>query len=248
MNGYALVLHLVGHALQFFQALTRAQAARTEAELVGPEEAPVGVPERESYKMVIGDFLRIKFFYYPQHDVDVTVRPDGMVSIPLVGEVVAEGMEPSELEGIIRARYAEVLAAPDVTVIVAEFANQTFVVFGEVEKPGAYPLDGSMTLVDAVARAGGLKVTGRAGSVILMRRTPTGEYSGQKVDLDAILKAEVSDMIPLQARDVVYVPMTTIAKVDVFVDQFFQQLSPAWLFYLYGHQVLTSGGKFVIGD
>jgi protein involved in polysaccharide export with SLBB domain len=222
--------------------------ATADAEAPGPVEPRIEVPEGASYVIGVGDVLRIDFFYYPQYNVDATVRPDGVVSIPLVGEIMARGMKPSEVEDIIRARYAQVVAEPEVTVMVIEFADQTVFVFGQVEKPGAYPLSGRMTLLDAVAGAGGIRETGKSGSVILMRRTGTGEYIGRRVDLKATLAAETAATIPLEARDVVYVPMTTIAKVDVFVDQFFRQLSPGWLFYLYGHQALTREGRFVIGE
>jgi protein involved in polysaccharide export with SLBB domain len=166
----------------------------------------------------------------------------------LVGEVMAAGMKPTDLETVIRSRYAEVVAEPEVAVIVAEFADQTIFVFGEVQKPGAYPLAGSMTLLDALARAGGVAETGKAGSVILMRRTDTGDYSGRKVDLNAVLGTEAVESTPLMPRDVIYVPKTAIAKVDLFVSQFFRELSPAWLFYLYGHQVLTREGRVIIGQ
>jgi polysaccharide export outer membrane protein len=216
--------------------------------LTAAPEAEVRVPEREPYRMVVGDVLVIKFFYYPEHNVEVTVRPDGRVTIPLVGEVMAAGMKPTDLETVIRSRYAEVVAEPEVAVIVAEFADQTIFVFGEVQKPGAYPLAGSMTLLDALARAGGVAETGKAGSVILMRRTDTGDYSGRKVDLNAVLGTEAVESTPLMPRDVIYVPKTAIAKVDLFVSQFFRELSPAWLFYLYGHQVLTREGRVIIGQ
>jgi polysaccharide export outer membrane protein len=209
-------------------------------------EATIRMPEREPYTIVAGDALIVRFFYYPQHNVDVVVRPDGMVSIPLVGEVMAEGMRPSALEAIIRERYAEVIAEPEVSVMIHEFGDQSVFVFGEVNKPGAYPLQGSMTLVDAIARAGGLATTGNAGNVILMRRGALGEYSGRKVDLKAIIDPEGTERIHLQPRDVIYVPMTAIAKVDLFVEQYFKNLSPALLFYLYGHDVVTKEGNLIV--
>ncbi|MFH1313600.1 MAG: polysaccharide biosynthesis/export family protein [Candidatus Eisenbacteria bacterium] len=211
-------------------------------------EIEVGVLEREPYTIVAGDVLTLRFFYYPQHNVEVMVRPDGIVTIPLVGEVMAEGMKPLEIEAIVRARYAEILAEPEVTVLVSEFADQTVFVLGEVSKPGAYPLKGSMTLVDAIARAGGFTVNGKAGSVILMRRNGSGEYSGRKVDLNSVISAEGTERIHLMARDVVFVPMTAIAKVDLFVEQYFKKLSPALLFYLYGYDVWARKGGVIVRD
>jgi polysaccharide export outer membrane protein len=169
-----------------------------------------------------------------------------MVTIPLLGEVMVEGMKPTELEAIVRARYAEAVAEPEVAVIVSQFADQTVFVFGEVKRPGAYPLQGSMTVVDAVARAGGIAVTGNAGSVILMRRNGAEEYSGRKVDLDAVISEEGTERIHLMPSDVIFVPMTAIAKVDLFVEQYFKNLSPALLFYLYVNDVATREGSVII--
>jgi polysaccharide export outer membrane protein len=195
----------------------------------------------------VGDVLSITFFYYPRYNVLVTVRPDGMVTVPLLGEVRAEGVRPAELESLIRSRYAEVVAEPEVAVIVAEFADQRVFVFGEVNKPGMYPLMGAMTLIDAIAQAGGIATTGKSGSVILMRRSETGEYAGQKVDIASVLESENSQSIRLMPIDIVYVPMKAIAKVDLFVEQFFKDLTPAMLFYMYGRDIVTKDGEVIIG-
>ena len=222
--------------------------AMAEPPLAGQAEVELRMPERRPYTFTTGDTFALRFFYYPQYNVELVVRPDGMVTIPLVGEVRVEGMKPAGLQAMIKARYAEVVAEPEVTVIVTQFADQTVFVLGEVKRPGAYPLKGSMTVVDVVAQAGGLAVTGNAGSVILMRRNGAEKYSGRKVDLDAAISEEGTERIHLRPSDVVFVPMTAIAKVDLFVEQYFKNLSPALLFYLYGHDVATTEGSVILRD
>lgn len=205
------------------------------------------LPEREPYRMSVGDFIGVRFFYYPAYNVSLIVRPDGYVTVPLVGEVRAEGMKPSELEAIVRAKYAEVLAAPEVSVIVTEFADQRIFVFGEVYDAGAYDLRGSSTVLDAVAEAGGITYNGRNDSIILIRQQPDGMFSGTRVNLQDLLAGRPAENMVLRPRDIVYVPMTFIAKVDVFVDQFFKKITPAWYFFIAGREVLNPEGRYIIG-
>lgn len=212
------------------------------------EENPIVLPERPVYKIGVGDILLIKFFYYPNYDIDVTVRPDGMVTIPLVGEVKAEGMTPLELEQVIRAKYAEILVEPEVSVIVRYFAQQRVFVFGEVRNPGAIAYSGAMTIIDAIASAGGHSTSAKLGSVILMRRQPDGNYVGSRLNLQAMLEGKEPKITYLMPQDIVYVPMSNIAKVNVFVEQFFARITPAWLFMIYGREAIERTGNLIIRD
>lgn len=221
---------------------------RTQAPVVSRVENPIVLPERPVYKIAVGDILLIKFFYYPNYDIDVTVRPDGMVTIPLVGEVQAEGMTPSELEQVIRSKYAKILVEPEVSVIVRYFAQQRIFVFGEVRSPGAIPYSGAMTIVDAIASAGGHSTSAKLSSVILMRRQPDGKYVGSRLNLQAMLEGKEPDIAYLMPQDIVYVPMSNIAKVNVFVEQFFARITPAWLFLIYGREAIERTGNLIIRD
>jgi polysaccharide export outer membrane protein len=203
-------------------------------------------PEPEPYRMGVGDAMSVKFFYYPPYDFHALIRPDGIVKIPLVGEVKAAGMRPLELEELIRTRYSEMLAEPEVSVMITDFANQRVFVFGEVEAPGAYPLMGNMTVLDAIVGAGGFKATGLKDSVILMRKSADGRYVAKRVDIASRIAGRESDAIYLAATDVVYVPMSAIGKLDQFVDQFFNKITPTWRFYLLGREVVDPEGQTII--
>jgi polysaccharide export outer membrane protein len=209
-------------------------------------EVVIEFPEPQPYRLSIGDEMAVRFFYYPTYDVGAVVRPDGMVTIPLLGEVKAAGTTPVELEGLIRARYADVLAEPEVSVMVTQFASQRFFIFGEVAAPGAYPLMGNVTVMDAIAQSGNVNDSGRMDSIILMRKTPDGRYVGRKVDLLAKLSGRDAEVVYVAPTDVIFVPMSTIGKVDQFVDLFFNRLSPAWRFYLLGREVIDSEGQTII--
>ena len=221
---------------------------KPEPNLDVAEETRIWVPEREPYRLTVGDDLSVRFFYYSHYNVNATVRPDGMITVPLVGELKAEGKRPKELEDIIRTRYAEVLAEPEVSVIVNNFAGQSVFVFGEVQHPGVLPLKASMTMVDAIAQAGGVARTGRKDSIVLMRKTAAGGFNGTRVDFEKILESDSGENIYLEPSDVIYVPMSTIAKVDLFVEQFFQELNPAWQFYIHGRESINPEGEYIIGN
>jgi polysaccharide export outer membrane protein len=211
-------------------------------------EDELWLPESQPYKMGVGDALTVRFFYYPLYDFTALVRPDGMVTVPLLGEVKAAGIRPSELEQMIRSHFADVVAEPEVSVMVTAFGNQRVFVFGEVAEPGAYALMGDMTVVDAVVVAGGVRPAAGRNSVVLMRKSPEGHYVARKVDLDARLRGRETEIIYLAPADIVYVPVSAIGKVDRFVDQFFAKLTPAWRFYILGRDVIDPDGQTIISQ
>jgi polysaccharide export outer membrane protein len=211
------------------------------------EEEDIWFPEPQPYTMTVGDLLAVKFFYYPQYNVNVTVRPDGFITVPVVGDIRADGVRPADLAEAIRASYTDVLTEPEVSVIVTESANQRYFIFGEVNGPGAYLLGGRMTLLDAIAQAGGVKTSGRTDNIILMRKTETGEYVARRIDIDAKVRTGDTQLTYLVATDVIYVPMSAISKLNVFVDQFFNRLSPAWRFYILARETVNPQGGTIIG-
>ncbi|MFZ1948137.1 MAG: polysaccharide biosynthesis/export family protein [bacterium] len=213
---------------------------------VEPGSTPVRLPERATYTIGVGDKLEIRFPYYPGYTTFVVVRPDGAMSMAHVGEIVVEGMTPLELQEIIRSRYAEIVTEPEVTVMVAESSSNNVFVFGEVRTPGVYALSGSMTVLDAIVTAGGATAAGSDDSVILMRQGRDGRVVGSRVNLEEVIEGD-ADNPYLAARDVIYVPTSFIGKVDVFVSQFFTQLTPTWFFYIYGREALDPEGKYILG-
>lgn len=210
-------------------------------------EADIWLPDPKPYQMAPGDRFSVSFFYYPEYNLTGTVRPDGFMTIPILGDFKVEHLTPSQVSDSIRAAYADVLAEPEVSVILIESANQRFFIFGEVERPGAYALEEGVTLIGAISRAGGIKVSGRRDNIVLMRKTEDGRYVARRVDLDAKLRTDGGEVTYLMATDVVFVPMSTIAKLDTFVDQFFNKLSPAWRFYILASQTVNPEGGYVIG-
>ena len=176
------------------------------------------------YKLGRSDKLAVKFFYTPELNEEVVVRPDGNISLQLVGDVSAAGRTPVEVAQDLRRLYQPFVQVRDVAVIVREPSSAKAYVGGEVYQPTMLPIDGATSLVDAIIMAGGARDTAQLGSVILLR---PGEPKPQAflVDVNAALHGETP--IPaLQPYDVVYVPKSAIAEAGKFVDLYINRIVP----------------------
>lgn len=191
--------------------------------------AETGVP---AYRLAPGDVIDVKFFYSPELNESLTIRPDGLVSLQLVGEVQSAGLTPAELTAALRQAYAKVIRVPEVTVIVKEFAAPRIYVGGEVMSPGTLPLRGQVTLAQAVVDRGGAKHSARLDEVLLLRHLGTDAASVSKVDLKAVLKGQAPDVV-LRPYDVVFVAQSTIARIGTFVDQYINAIVPKALSFPY---------------
>lgn len=196
------------------------------------DERPAAAPAAAGYRLSPGDVIEVKFFYSPELNEVLAIRPDGFVSLQLVGEVQSAGLTPAELTAALRQAYAKVIRVPEVTVIVKEFAPARIYVGGEVVSPGTMVLRGQVTLAQAVVERGGAKPTGRLTEVLLLRHLGTDSASVSKVDLKAVLKGAAPDVV-LRPYDVVFVGQSTIAQVATFVDQYINAIVPKALSFPY---------------
>ncbi len=173
------------------------------------------------YRIHPGDEMDIKFFFNPEIDQTVIVRPDGQISLPLVDDVRAAELTPSELDSLLTQVYARELRKPMITVIVKTFTGQRVYVGGEVGRPGVVELRAGMTALQAVFAAEGFLDTAKPEGVIVIRNGATDAPIPIRVDLEQSIDGETTTGdIPLQAFDVVYVPKSTIANVNLFVNQY----------------------------
>jgi protein involved in polysaccharide export with SLBB domain len=183
------------------------------------------VQEPAEYRIQPGDELDIKFFYTPELNQTVTVRPDGKVSLQLIDEVAAAGLTPAELDGRITPRYAKEVNAPAITVAVKTSAGRKVYVGGEVKTPGIVDLQPGMTALQAVINAGGFLNTAKPEAALVVRNASTQAPTPIRIDLGQTVNGEAAhgDM-PLQPQDIVYVPKTFIAEANVFVTQYIKGL------------------------
>jgi polysaccharide biosynthesis/export protein len=178
------------------------------------------------YRIAAGDDLDIKFFYTKEMNESVKVRPDGFISLQLVDEVKAGGLTPQELNGELTKRYAVHIKNPVLTVIVRSFPGFRAYVGGEVAVPQLVSLDGGITPLQAILRAGGARTTAHMKSVVLIRKGPRGEPISYQLDLSdgAIAEAQRDLRVALKSSDVIYVPRSPIANANLFVQQYISEL------------------------
>jgi polysaccharide export outer membrane protein len=186
-----------------------------------------------SYPIQIGDVLTVRSYYNPNLDQEVLVRPDGRISLLIIGEVEVAGMTPSELNKIVSDRYRELSSSTDTVVGVKVSSGLGVYLMGELKTPAMHRLQGSLTLMQAVAESGGFLPTANKSEIVVFRRQGNGRFVGYKVDGERILSHEAAD--PYLARaDIVYVPKSQIANVNQFVDQYISQVVPRFVLTTFG--------------
>ena len=190
------------------------------------EKQAVLYPAQE-YKIQYGDQLDIKFLYNPELNENLPVRPDGRITLQLVGDLMVVGMTPVQLSEALKTRYAAEVRKPEITVIVRQFAAQKVFVDGEVLRPGLLQLVGPMTVSQAVAQSGGFGYDARKTQVIVIRQNPAAKPLVTVVNmLDVQRGIDMTNDINLMPYDMVYVPKSQIAEVDKWVDQYIRKLLP----------------------
>jgi protein involved in polysaccharide export with SLBB domain len=200
--------------------------ASNQAVVQDQRKLMAAAPKRPTqYFIQPDDELDIKFFYNPELNEAVTVRPDGKISLQLVDEIQAAGLTPSQLDRLLTRKYSRELKNPEIAVIVKSFAGQRVYVGGEVNRQGLLELTGGMTALQAVINAGGFKETAKPDAAILIRKGPNNEPLPMRIDLEKVIHEEgIGADIQLQPYDIVYVPKTWIANANKWVDQYISKL------------------------
>lgn len=200
-----------------------------------PAQAPaLYAPSLDAeYRLQAGDSVAVRSYFDAQLNQEVLVRPDGRITLMLVGEVMAAGLTPEELAEKVRAPYQRLVGKTDITVAVVRSAGMNVYLSGEVKTPAIQALDGSLTLLQALARAGGTLPSANTGNVLLIRNRPDGTLAVSKVDVERILRNEAPDVY-LQRKDVVYVPKSEIAQAGQFVDQYVNAIVPRFVQFQLG--------------
>jgi polysaccharide biosynthesis/export protein len=199
---------------------------------------------REAYTLGIGDAISIKLLYNHDLNSDVKIRPDGKISLPLIGEIVTAGLTPAELEKFLTDKYTQKLdpeQTPEVTVIVQEFkvpelnvsllasASQVVYVGGEVTHPRMINITSPMKMLNAITMAGGMNYNAKSSSVVLIRYNNAETAEAYLVDMNKVAKGKAPDIM-LQAYDIIFVPKTSMASADLFMQHIWHMLPTNILF------------------
>lgn len=203
----ALILSLVLVLLGAPTGQAQAQTSSADNAAGSSDAGSAGRPHDEKYVIGNDDVLAISVWKEPDLTKSVPVRSDGKISLPLVGEMQATGKTPMQLEGEITEKLKSYITVPVVTVIVQQVNSRKFNILGEVGKPGSFPLTASMTIMDAIATAGGFRDFAKKSGVYVLRKTPDGRESRLKFNYKDFIKGkDIAQNIKLEPNDTIIVP------------------------------------------
>jgi polysaccharide biosynthesis/export protein len=174
--------------------------------LAGCAHAPAAKVDNSEQPYRIGreDVLDIAVWRDPDLSRTLPVRPDGYISMPMTGDVLAAGKTPTELAEELKGRLQSYVQEPRVTVIVREVNSSRIFVTGEVAHPGAYPLRGRVSLVQAIALAGGFTDFANSGGIKVIRSDGKG---GQiPVSYRKLISSDGGQDLILRPGDTIVVP------------------------------------------
>jgi polysaccharide export outer membrane protein len=166
-----------------------------------PAKEPPGPPPK--YVIGLGDVLRVTVWKEPDLTGDVTVRPDGMITVALLGDVQAAGQVPADLAATLVTELRRYVENPRVTVSVTQATSARVYVVGQMMRPGEFPLAGGMTVLKALALAGGFREYARPEDIVIVREDQTVIPFNYKRVADG---KDVSQNIRLAAGDTIVVP------------------------------------------
>ena len=188
------------------------------------------MPENRPPRMVLaaGDEIEVKFSYSEQFNETQLVRPDGMIELPIIGEIQARGKKPSELRKELIKLYTPHLKHPQLSVMVREFSGRRVYVVGEVMRTGFIDMPGPMTALEAITGVGGFREeTANIEKVILVRHIDFKRYSYEISIKESLAgNGKPSEMFYLEPLDIVFVPQKGVINVNQWIDHYIRQMIP----------------------
>jgi len=171
----------------------------------GTGTASTGSPVPTDYVIGPDDILSIVFWRDADMTQEVTVRPDGNITLPLMGDIKAAGLKPTELRDLVAKGAAKFIEDPNVTVVVRQINSRNVFITGGVTRPGPYPVSGQMTVLQLITVAGGLTEFADAKNIRILR-TENGQTTflkfnynevqdGKRLDQNIVLKPGDSVMV-----------------------------------------------------
>lgn len=184
------------------EAHPAAHAADYSANL-RPDNAAFG----DRYVIGINDVVAISVWKDAELSRTMPVRPDGKISLPVIGDVQAAGLTTVQLQTQIVAKLASYVLDPQVNVIVEEIRSRTFNVMGKVIKPGSFDLTKPTTVLDAIAMAGGFQEYARVTHIYVLRSRPGGSQDMLHFNYKSVIKGKRPQQnVQVQPGDTVVIP------------------------------------------
>jgi len=166
---------------------------------------PTVATNSTDYKLVVGDKLRVEIYRDPQMSQSLQIRPDGKITLPLVGDIPAAGKTPAALRDTLTTSLKEFITNPVVTVIVVEAMPQTVSVIGEVNAPGTHPITRQTTVIEALALAGGFKDFAKTKNIKILRKGANGAQENVKFNYKDAAEGK-GPAVFMQPGDTIIVP------------------------------------------
>jgi len=214
-------------SLLFLVAAALVAGCATGGDSAGFAARPTPPAPPGEYLVQSGDTLAVRFAYHPEHDQEAVVRPDGKIVLSLIGEVPAAGQTPAVLSEQIARRYSQNLREPKVAVSVKSMNQNRVYVGGEVNRPGFVQYREGLTAIQAMLEAGGPKDTAKVDEVVFLQKAGENAYRPAKLNLAKVLEdGDVTADQPLSPSDVLFVPKTSIAKLNLFIEQYVFKVIP----------------------
>jgi polysaccharide export outer membrane protein len=177
--------------------------------LHGQQKVPPSAVSRgygdSEFKLGPDDVIEVSVYQEKDLSATVPVRPDGKISLPLVGEMPASGKTAVELQKEIALKLKQFISDPAVTVVVKEVNSPKVSVLGEVKTPGVYKIKDRATLLDAVALAGGLTEFAKKDKITVFRLGPNGDQKLIKLNIDDQIKGRRPEPFYVLPYDKIYV-------------------------------------------
>ena len=189
---------------------TNATPTEAKAAPLPPSTTPstrVPAVHSDNYIVGIGDVLEILVWKEGELSKTVPVRPDGMITLPLIGEIKAVGLTPNQLKEVVATALQKVVSDPQVTVMVTSVNSLSFNMVGNVNRPGYYPLTRPVTVLDAIALGGGFRDFAKQNKIYILRAGPNGTQEKLKFNYKQVIKGKnMAQNIVLQPHDTLVIP------------------------------------------
>jgi polysaccharide export outer membrane protein len=215
---FAVVLSIAGVTPVAGQVPSAPAPAVTPPPEQPTTQDPAAAAVESFYKLQPSDVVYVKYRYTPEYDATVAVRPDGFITLPIVGEVKVSGLSVGDARREIVRVASQRLRDPEITLELKEFQRPKFVVGGQVEKPGQFELRGRVTLLEAVAMAGGFKSSAKHSQVVLFRRYDETRAVTRVINAKELTRPnKIVEDPDLRAGDLIFVPQNRISKLERLV-------------------------------
>lgn len=170
------------------------------------------------YTLRRGDIFNLVFPFTPDFNQEVTVQPDGFITLNGLGDLQVMGRTVPDVKTMLQAEYAKILHEPVINLVLKDFQKPYFIASGEVARPGKYEMRGDTTLTEAIAIAGGFTEKSKHSQVLLFRNVSNQWVTVRTLDVKKMFQAKnLSEDLDLKPGDMFFVPQNRMSKIGRYI-------------------------------